>query len=58
MKPRSYEKKAKICYDSNIKNIADFNVGDNVMLRVSNPNNLDSKSDNPYHNIRKGFNEN
>lgn len=52
------KERAKTRYDNNIKNLADFHVGDNVMLRVPNPNNLDSKWDGPYEIIRKGFNEN
>lgn len=41
-----------------MKNIADFQLGDKVMLRVPNPNNLDSKWEGPYEVVRKGFNEN
>lgn len=52
------KERAKTRYDNNIKNIANFLVGDSVMLRIPNPNNLDSKWDGPYEIIRKGFNEN
>lgn len=50
--------RAKICYDNNIKNIADFQLGDKVMLPVPNTNNLDNKWKGPYEIVRKGFNEN
>ena len=50
--------KAKERYDNSIKNIAKFNIGDKVMLKVPNPNNLDSKWEGPYVIIRIGFNEN
>lgn len=52
------KERAKTRYDNNIKNIADFQLGNKVMLRVPNPNNLDSKWEGPYEIIRKGFNEN
>lgn len=54
----SMKERAKIRYDSSIKNIADFNVGDKVTLRVPNPNNLDQKWEGPYIIVKKGFNEN
>ncbi|CAH0719335.1 unnamed protein product, partial [Brenthis ino] len=50
--------RAKTRYDNNIVNIADFQLGDKVMLRVPNPNNLDIKWEGPYVIARKGFNEN
>lgn len=55
---QSMKEKAKERYDQNIKNVADFQLNDKVMLRVQNPNNLDSKWEGPYEIIRKGFNEN
>lgn len=45
-------------YDGQIKNLAQFRIGSKVMLRVPNPNNLDSKWEGPYEVIRVGFNEN
>ncbi|CAH2087752.1 unnamed protein product [Euphydryas editha] len=50
--------KAKTRYENNIKNIADSQLGDKVMLCVPNPNNLDSKWEGPSKIARKGFNEN
>lgn len=52
------KEKAKERYDRQIKNIAQYRIGSQVMLRVPNPNNLDSKWDGPYQVIRVGFNEN
>lgn len=52
------KEKAKERYDAQIKNIADFSLGDKVMLRVPTPNNLDPKWDGPYEIVRIGFNEN
>lgn len=54
----SMKERAKERYDSHIKNIAQYNVGDKVMLKVPNPNNLDIKWEGPYTISRKGFNEN
>lgn len=52
------KEKAKERYDGQIKNLAQFKIGSKVMLRVPNPNNLDSKWEGPYEVIRVGFNEN
>lgn len=57
-KVEAMKEKAKERYDDQIKNVADFSLGDKVMLRVPSPNNLDSKWDGPYEVIRIGFNEN
>lgn len=52
------KEKAKIRYDAQIKNPAKYEVGNKVMLKVPNPNNLDPKWEGPYEIIRTGFNEN
>lgn len=52
------KEKAKERYDGRIKNLASFDLGDKVMLRVPNPNNLDCKWEGPYEIVRVGFNEN
>lgn len=55
---QSMKEKAKNRYDSQIKNIALYQIGNKVMLRVPNPNNLDPKWEGPYEIIRVGFNNN
>lgn len=57
-KVETMKDKAKERYDAQIKNIADFSLGDQVMLRIPTPNNLDAKWDGPYEVVRVGFNEN
>lgn len=52
------KEKAKERYDSSIRNIARFKLGDKVMIKVPNPNNLDCKWEGPCEVIRVGFNEN
>lgn len=52
------KEKAKTRYDNTIRNLARFNLGSKVMLKVPNPNNLESKWEGPYEIIRIGFNEN
>lgn len=54
----SMKEKAKDRYDSKIKNIAQYQIGNKVMLRVPNPNNLDPKWEGPFEIIRVGFNNN
>lgn len=54
----SMKEKAKERYDSKIKNSIQYKVGNKVLLRVPNPNNLDAKWDGPYEVQRVGFNEN
>lgn len=55
---QNMKEKAKERYDGNIRNIAKFSIGDKVMLKVPNPNNLENKWDGPYVVTRLGFNEN
>ena len=55
---QSMKEKAKDRYDSQIKNIAQYQVGSKVMLRVPSPNNLDPKWEGPFQVIRVGFNHN
>lgn len=52
------KEKAKDRYDSQIKNFAQYQIGNKVMLKVPNPNNLDPKWEGPYQVIRVGFNHN
>ena len=52
------KEKSKERYDNKIKNIADFQIGSKVMLRIPNPNNLEPKWEGPYEVTRIGFNGN
>lgn len=51
------KEKAKERYDSQIRNTVEYKIGDKVMLKVPNPNNLNAKWEGPYEVVRIGFNE-
>lgn len=55
---QAMKEKAKDRYDSQIKNLVQYKVGDKVLLRIPSPNNLDPKWDGPFEVIRVGFNHN
>lgn len=55
---QAMKEKAKDRYDSQIKNFAQYQIGNKVMLKVPNPNNLDPKWEGPYQVIRVDFNHN
>ncbi|XP_061721834.1 uncharacterized protein LOC133528455 [Cydia pomonella] len=52
------KERAKERYDGSIRNIAKFALGDKVLVKAPNPNNLDPKWEGPCEVIRVGFNEN